>query len=164
LLLLSVNDLSAGRVDTTRLVSHGFVILGWLIVVALSRVARDFALPPGERMAGGNGWHFVEDEQVPEPILPKLRLVPRGPLSAAATMPLSAAATMPSKRAMALGKQAVAPGRRAAAPGREAAALGKQTTMPARQAAVPGKVPLDWDAAVARRRAALPEQQATRAA
>ena len=53
LLLLSVNDLSAARVDTTRLVSHGFVILGWLIVVALSRVTRDSAQPPGDRVAGG---------------------------------------------------------------------------------------------------------------
>src|SRR4051812_29923166 len=63
LLLLSVNDLSAARVDTTRLVSHGFVILGWLIVVALSRVTRDSAQPPGDRAAGGNGWHFVEEER-----------------------------------------------------------------------------------------------------
>ena len=84
LLLLSVNDLSAARVDTTRLVSHGFVILGYLLVVALSRVAGDSARPPGDRAAGGGGWHFVEDEgeDAPEPALPRLRLVPRGPLTA----------------------------------------------------------------------------------
>ena len=87
LLLLSVNDLSAARVDTERLVSHGFVILGYLIVVALSRVVGDSARPPGDRAAGGNGWHFVEDlvEDEVEPALPRLRLVPRGPLTAAAT-------------------------------------------------------------------------------
>ncbi|MFI7543727.1 zf-HC2 domain-containing protein [Actinoplanes sp. NPDC049599] len=90
LLLLSVNDLSAGRVDTARLVSHGFVILGYLIVVALSRVTRDSARPPGDRVAGGSGWHLVEAEaeDTPEPALPKLRLVPRGPLTATATRPV----------------------------------------------------------------------------
>ncbi|GIM72183.1 zf-HC2 domain-containing protein [Actinoplanes auranticolor] len=87
LLLLSVNDLSAARVDTARLVSHGFVLLGYLIVVALSRVGGDSARPPGDRVAGGNGWHFVQEEQVPEPAVPKLRLVPRGPLTAAAPVP-----------------------------------------------------------------------------
>jgi predicted anti-sigma-YlaC factor YlaD len=81
LLLLSVNDLSAARVDTARLVSHGFVILGYLLVVALSRTGGDSVRPPGDRAAGGNGWHLVEDEgeDVPEPALPRLRLVPRGP-------------------------------------------------------------------------------------
>jgi predicted anti-sigma-YlaC factor YlaD len=90
LLLLSVNDLSAGRVDTARLVSHGFVILGYLIVVALSRAGGDSVQPPGDRAAGGNGWHFVEVEDAPDPAVPKLRLVPRGPLTAAATMPAEA--------------------------------------------------------------------------
>ena len=86
LLLLSVNDLSAARVDATRLVSHGFVILGYLLVVALSRVTRDSARPPGAREGGGNGWHFVqegEEGEAGEPALPRLRLVPRGgPLTA----------------------------------------------------------------------------------
>ena len=82
LLLLSVNDLSAARVDATRLVSHGFVILGYLIVVALSRVTGGSAQPPGDRVAGGGGWHFVEDDEAEEPVRPALRLVPRGPLTA----------------------------------------------------------------------------------
>jgi predicted anti-sigma-YlaC factor YlaD len=85
LLLLSVNDLTAGRVDATRLVSHGFVLLGYLLVVALSRVADRSARPPGDRAGGdreGNGWHFVEDEETGEPARPALRLVPRGPLTA----------------------------------------------------------------------------------
>jgi predicted anti-sigma-YlaC factor YlaD len=83
LLLLSVNDLSAARVDATRLVSHGFVILGYLLVVALSRVTRDSARPPGAREGGGNGWHFVQESEADEPALPRLRLVPRGgPLTA----------------------------------------------------------------------------------
>ena len=32
-----------------RLVSHGFVIVGYLIVVALSRIAGDSVRPPGDR-------------------------------------------------------------------------------------------------------------------
>jgi predicted anti-sigma-YlaC factor YlaD len=83
LLLLSVNDLTAGRVDTARLVSHGFVILGYLVVVALSRVTGSSVRPPGDRASGANGWHLVEEADAPEPALPKLRLVPRGPLTAA---------------------------------------------------------------------------------
>jgi predicted anti-sigma-YlaC factor YlaD len=84
LLLLSVNDLSAARVDATRLVSHGFVILGYLIVVALSRVAEGFAQPPGNRVSTGPGWHLVEDDDEAgnTPQQRRLRLIPSGPLSA----------------------------------------------------------------------------------
>ncbi|GGQ71159.1 zf-HC2 domain-containing protein [Couchioplanes azureus] len=86
LLLLSVNDLSAARVDATRLVSHGFVIVGYLIVVALSRVGADPVRPPGDRAGIGAGWHLPQDgagEPDPAPRQPKLRLVPPGPLTAA---------------------------------------------------------------------------------
>jgi predicted anti-sigma-YlaC factor YlaD len=86
LLLLSVNDLSAARVDTARLVSHGFVIVGYLIVVALSRVKGTSVQPPGDQVGSGNRWHFVEQDDAPEPALPKLRLVPRGPLTATAVV------------------------------------------------------------------------------
>jgi predicted anti-sigma-YlaC factor YlaD len=86
LLLLSVNDLTADRVDSTRLVSHGFVILGYLLVVTLARVAPETARPPGARVNGGSGWRasFDDDEELAEsmPLPPALRLVPRGPLSA----------------------------------------------------------------------------------
>jgi predicted anti-sigma-YlaC factor YlaD len=87
LLLLSVNDLSANRVDSTRLVSHGFVILGYLLVVALSKVTRDTATPPGARAGAGpgSGWRLDdEDELEAAPPVPALRLVPRqhGPLTA----------------------------------------------------------------------------------
>jgi len=85
LLLLSVNDLTAGRVDGTRLVSHGFVILGYLLVVTLSRVAPGSAQPPGSRLSGGSGWRLADGGPEPEPTpAPTLRLVPRhpGPLTA----------------------------------------------------------------------------------
>jgi predicted anti-sigma-YlaC factor YlaD len=87
LLLLSLNDLTADRVDSTRLVSHGFVILGYLLVVALSKVTAETAQPPGARSTDGSGWraHFIEEDEVAvTPLAPALRLVPRhpGPLTA----------------------------------------------------------------------------------
>ena len=81
LLVLSVNDLTADRVDGTRLVSHGFVIIGYLLVVALSRVTANPVRPPGARAAGGSGWRarFEDDgESEVTPPAPPLRLVPRG--------------------------------------------------------------------------------------
>jgi predicted anti-sigma-YlaC factor YlaD len=88
LLLLSVNDLTVGRVDAARLVSHGFVIGGYLIVVALSRVTAGPPVPPGERSAG-SGWRVRPDDAgTPDPPagpLPGLRLVrrdPTGPVTA----------------------------------------------------------------------------------
>jgi predicted anti-sigma-YlaC factor YlaD len=90
LLLLSINDLTAARVDGTRLVSHGFVILGYLLVVALSRVGGGTVGPPDARVNGGSGWRarfFGEDGDEaaePAPAPPRLRLLPgqRGPLTA----------------------------------------------------------------------------------
>jgi predicted anti-sigma-YlaC factor YlaD len=93
LLLLSVNDLTGGRVDSTRLVSHGFVIVGYLLVVALSRIPGGFAAPPGERVGsqGGSGWwagsgwraRFGEEAEPAGAGRPGLRLVPPpGPMTA----------------------------------------------------------------------------------
>ena len=86
LLLLSVNDLTGGRVDGTRLVSHGFVILGYLLVVTLSRVSGGFAAPPGVWAGAGSGWRarFADEDEGPvTPLRPGLRLVPPlGPMTA----------------------------------------------------------------------------------
>jgi predicted anti-sigma-YlaC factor YlaD len=82
LLLLSVNDLTAGRVDGERLVSHGFVVLGYLLAVALSRVTGEPARPPGSRATGGSGWRATFDEEDVMPGRPALRLVPGGPMTA----------------------------------------------------------------------------------
>jgi predicted anti-sigma-YlaC factor YlaD len=83
LLLLSVGDLTGDRVDATRLVSHGFVILGYLLIATLSRIPGGFAAPPGLR--AGSGWRAIfadEDEAVAPAVRPGLRLVPRGPMTA----------------------------------------------------------------------------------
>ncbi len=89
LLLLSVNDLTGDRVDGTRLVSHGFVIVGYLLVVALTRMPGGFATPPGSRVAGSSGWRarFGDeepdgDEDLAPTFRPGLRLVPPGPMTA----------------------------------------------------------------------------------
>ncbi|WIM96707.1 zf-HC2 domain-containing protein [Actinoplanes oblitus] len=85
LLLLSVNDLTGGRVDVARLVGHGFVIVGYLLVVALSRGAGGSVRPPGAR--AGAGWRFDgaagEETEAPGTRRPGLRVVPpAGPLTA----------------------------------------------------------------------------------
>jgi len=46
--VLSLLDVAVGRVDTDRLVSHGLVVIGLILVVALSRLAR----PDGDRRPG----------------------------------------------------------------------------------------------------------------
>lgn len=86
LLLLSINDLSGGRVDSARLVSHGFVIVGYLLVVSLSRIPAGTAQPPGARAVGGSGWRVRFDDEIDGDVAAPaaLRLVPRehGPLTA----------------------------------------------------------------------------------
>jgi predicted anti-sigma-YlaC factor YlaD len=56
LALLSANDLLAGAVETSRLVSHGFVLAGYAIVVALSRPALDPDRPPAGRQRPAHRW------------------------------------------------------------------------------------------------------------
>jgi predicted anti-sigma-YlaC factor YlaD len=86
LLLLSVNDLTGGRVDVARLIGHGFVILGYLLVVAISRGLGGTARPPGQRE--GTGWRarfdaMTDPDTEMAPQRPSLRLLPPpGPLTA----------------------------------------------------------------------------------
>lgn len=86
LLLISVTDLTGGRVDVGRLVGHGFVIVGYLLVVALARGVGGAGAPPGAR--AGAGWRARFDgidpeEAEPVAARPGLRLLPPlGPLTA----------------------------------------------------------------------------------
>lgn len=50
--LLSVNDALLGDVNLDRLLSHGFLLAGYVVVLALSRPAFDFG-DPGPRRGGG---------------------------------------------------------------------------------------------------------------
>jgi predicted anti-sigma-YlaC factor YlaD len=98
LALLSVNDLTAGRVDGQRLVSHAFVLVGYAIVIALSRRSVDPAGPHG-RQGEPQPWRatFTDGPATPEPPAgPRLRLLrmasPAGPASATAGGEASATA------------------------------------------------------------------------
>jgi predicted anti-sigma-YlaC factor YlaD len=103
LLLMSVNDLSGARVDAERLVSHGFVILGYLIVAALSRVSGAFVPSPGDKATPGAAWHLIEDEDPEDPPSPaRLRLVPRGPLTATTDLNRAASIVVPDRAAAVL--------------------------------------------------------------
>lgn len=82
LVLLSVNDLVAAMVEPARLVSHGFVLAGYLIIVALSRPALDPGQPPTGQLPGRSAWRvrFADTETDIEPETPaRLRLVRPSP-------------------------------------------------------------------------------------
>jgi predicted anti-sigma-YlaC factor YlaD len=85
LALLSVNDVLAGRVETARLLSHGFVLAGYAIVVALTRPALDPGRPPS-RLPVTPPWRddTGDDSGGDAPPPPRLRLVP-GQATARAT-------------------------------------------------------------------------------
>ncbi|MEU6072938.1 zf-HC2 domain-containing protein [Micromonospora sp. NPDC047074] len=74
LALLSVNDLLTGQVDTARLVSHGFLLAGYVVVVALSRPGLRPGGPAARRdRPDGPRWHLPTDEPAESP---GLRLLP----------------------------------------------------------------------------------------
>ena len=83
LVLLSVNDLITAQVATTRLVSHGFLLGGYLITVLLSRPSlRPGGPPPQQRQPQPSRWRAQLDD-IEQPSAP-LRLVPPQPYSAQA--------------------------------------------------------------------------------
>ncbi|GIJ29399.1 membrane protein [Micromonospora qiuiae] len=73
LVLLSVNDLVASQVAVERLVSHGFLVIGFLIVVLLARSSRQPGDPSDRHRPEGSRWQLQLDE--PDEPAP-LRLVP----------------------------------------------------------------------------------------
>ncbi|WP_328533013.1 zf-HC2 domain-containing protein [Micromonospora zamorensis] len=62
LLLLSVNDLATGSVGGERLVSHGFLVVGYLITVLLSRPGLRPGGPAPQRQPTPSRWRFGADE------------------------------------------------------------------------------------------------------
>ncbi|MEV4537596.1 zf-HC2 domain-containing protein [Asanoa sp. NPDC049518] len=74
LTLLSANDIIAGRVEPGRLASHGFLIVGWLITLALSRPALDPGEPPAR---GTRRWTASFESEPATAGPPRLRLVER---------------------------------------------------------------------------------------
>ncbi|QGN49697.1 zf-HC2 domain-containing protein [Micromonospora sp. WMMD558] len=68
LVLLSVNDLATGRVDPTRLVSHAFLLAGYVVVVAMSRTRTGPGAPSGRARRDESRWRLTEDE-TPAPSL-----------------------------------------------------------------------------------------------
>ncbi|MEV6814533.1 zf-HC2 domain-containing protein [Micromonospora sp. NPDC051296] len=73
LVLLSVNDLVAAQVAVERLVSHGFLVVGYLITVLLSRSMRQPGDPSDRQRPERSRWRLRLDE-VDKPV--PLRLLP----------------------------------------------------------------------------------------
>ncbi|MDG4834069.1 zf-HC2 domain-containing protein [Solwaraspora sp. WMMD1047] len=77
LVLLSVSDLAAAMVEPARLISHGFVLAGYLIVVALSRPGLDPGQPPTGQRPDRPAWRVRFAD--PPAAAPPVRLVRRQP-------------------------------------------------------------------------------------
>ncbi|MDG4795836.1 zf-HC2 domain-containing protein [Micromonospora sp. WMMD1082] len=76
LVLLSVNDLAASQVATERLVSHGFLVVGYLITVLLARSSPPAGDPSERHRPERPRWRLRLDEtDEPTP----LRLLPPHP-------------------------------------------------------------------------------------
>ncbi|WP_243710430.1 zf-HC2 domain-containing protein [Micromonospora sp. KC213] len=81
LVLLSVNDLVTARVDLSRLVSHVFLVAGYVVTVLLSRPAlRSGWPPPGSGRPGWARWRLRPDDTDQPPVGP----VPAQPYGAQA--------------------------------------------------------------------------------
>lgn len=85
LVLLSAGDLWAGRVETVRLLSHGLVLAGYLVVVALTRPGMDPGEPPAGHRDGRSRWRLSLDAETDPGSVPsarRLRVVPGGAATA----------------------------------------------------------------------------------
>jgi predicted anti-sigma-YlaC factor YlaD len=75
LVLLSANDVFAGRVEQIRLLSHGFLLAGYAIVLALCHPRLDPGRPPRQGQRGHRWRRRVLDLDATEPAPPSLRLI-----------------------------------------------------------------------------------------
>jgi predicted anti-sigma-YlaC factor YlaD len=68
LVLLSLSDLAAGRVEPARLASHGFMLAGYLVVLALARRQPELA-PPGAAGWAGRAGRRAAGRRTPDPVI-----------------------------------------------------------------------------------------------
>ncbi|WP_435830999.1 zf-HC2 domain-containing protein [Polymorphospora rubra] len=79
LTLLTTDDLIGGRVEFTRVLSHSLIVLGFLVVLALSRVLPDPGTPPVRRPDRGRWRATFDDVAEPAEPVPGLRIVRSAP-------------------------------------------------------------------------------------
>jgi predicted anti-sigma-YlaC factor YlaD len=88
LVVLSGDDIAHGLVRGGRLASHVLILVGYALVVALSRPSLAFGDPPGRRRRDASGWRLEQaDEETPG-----LRPVPEAATAAGADPPAAQAA------------------------------------------------------------------------
>jgi predicted anti-sigma-YlaC factor YlaD len=75
LALLSINDVITGRVDYPRLLSHGLVVVGYLLLLALGRRTGEPETPQGDLRGRRSRWRIELDESPPAPDPKPLRLI-----------------------------------------------------------------------------------------
>jgi hypothetical protein len=73
--LLSVDDLVGGRVDVARLLSHTIVVVGYVVVLVMSRPGFDRGVPPAGGTDTGSGWRASFEAEPEARVPPRLRLV-----------------------------------------------------------------------------------------
>jgi predicted anti-sigma-YlaC factor YlaD len=74
LTLLAANDLWSGRVEPEHLLSHGFVIVGYVLLMVLTRSTLRATSPPSGQDRGTSRWRVRFDESG-APSVPALRAV-----------------------------------------------------------------------------------------
>ncbi|MDG4785024.1 zf-HC2 domain-containing protein [Micromonospora sp. WMMD1102] len=71
--LLTTNDLIAGRVDLARVLSHGIVAAGYVVILVMSRLGGGSETPPADRQDSRRRWRATFDPEPPP--VPDLRLI-----------------------------------------------------------------------------------------
>jgi predicted anti-sigma-YlaC factor YlaD len=84
LTLLTASDVMAGRVDLDRVLSHAFIVVGYAIVLVLSRAAREPGEPPTDQRTPRPAWRLRLDEPAEPAPRPPLRLIRNLPAQARA--------------------------------------------------------------------------------
>ena len=76
--LFTANDLWSGRVEPQHLLSHGLLIVGYVLLMVLTRAAPRGTAPPSGQDRGTSRWRVRFDEP-DAPAGPPLRLRPAPP-------------------------------------------------------------------------------------